>query len=90
MKASKEFIGLVRCCLALPFIIVDELQATVDTLKEMIMEDRSVEKARDDFLEYIQKVWIDGLYSPDIGSCYGRKTDHTNNAQEAYNAVFNR
>ena len=90
MKTSKKFIDLVRSCLALPFIIVDELQATVDTLKEMIMEDRSVEKARDDFLEYIQKVWIDGLYSPDMWSCYGRKTDHTNNAQEAYNAVFNR
>ena len=81
---------MVRSCLALPFIVTDELQAVVDKLKEKPMENENVSRARDEFMEYIQSTWIDGVYSPDMWSCFGRKSDHTNNAQEAYNSVFNR
>ena len=88
LKTSKKFSDLLRCCLALPFIIADELQATVDTLKKM--EDENNAKARDEFMDYIQNTWIDGVYSPDMWTCLGRRSDHTNNAQEAYNSVFNR
>ena len=90
LKTSKQFVNLVRSCLALPFVIADELQATVDELKEMPMEDENITKARDEFMKYIQNTWIDGVYSPDMWICYGRVSDHTNNAQEAYNSVFNR
>ena len=41
-------------------------------------------------MQYMQETLISGIYSPDMWSCFGRRSDHTNNAQEAYNSVFNR
>ena len=90
MKTSKQFAELVRSCLALPFIMTDELQAVVDQLKQKTMESDNISRARDEFMQYIQSTWIDGVYTPDMWSCFGRRSDHTNNAQEAYNSVFNR
>ena len=70
--------------------MTDELQAVVDQLVLMQMEDQNTNNARDEFIAYIQNTWIEGVYSPDMWSCFGRKSDHTNNAQESYNSVFNR
>ena len=90
LKTSKMFSELVRSCLARPFIMTDELQVVVDNLKEKPMENENVEKVRNEYMQYIQSTWIDGVYSPYMWSCFGRKNDHTNNAQEAYNSVLNR
>ena len=54
------------------------------------MENESINTCRDDFMNYIQDTWMDGVYSPDMWSCFGRKSDFTNNAQESYKGVLNR
>ena len=33
---------------------------------------------------------MDGHFNPETWSCFGRKTDMTNNSQEAYNGILNR
>ena len=33
---------------------------------------------------------MDGHFNPETWSCFGRKTDMTNNSQEAYNGLLNR
>ena len=90
MRTSRKFVGVVRRCLALPYILLDELQAVVDDLKLSEMENNNVAKIRDNFMYYIQMTWISGVYSPEMWSCFGRLSDTTNNAQEAYNSIFNR
>ena len=90
LKASKKFACLVRSCLALPFIMTDELQAVVDQLILMHMENQNTNNTRDEFMTFIQNTWIEGVYSSDMWSCFGRKSDHTNNAQESSNSVFNK
>ena len=54
------------------------------------MENESINTCRDDFMNYIQDTWMDGVYSSDMWSCFGRKSDYTNNAQESYIGVLNR
>ena len=90
MKSSKQFSDLVRRCLGLPFILTDELQNIVDQLKILPMETENITLMRDKFMSYIQNTWISGVYSPDSWSCFGRRSDMTDNAQEAYNSVLNR
>ena len=90
LKSSKCFSDLVRRCLGLPFILTDELQATVDELKNLAMEDENVNTMRDMFMNYIQDTWLDGVFSPDTWLCFGRRNYYMNNAQEAYNSVINR
>ena len=90
LKSSKCFADLVRQCLGLPYILTDELQDVVDQLKNIEMENMNLNLMRDKFICYIQNTWRSGIYSPDSWSCFGRKSDSTNNAQEAYNSVLNR
>ena len=90
LKSSKCFADLVRRCLGLPFILTDELQEVVDQLKLTEMESETVNLCRDQFLEYIQNSWINGPFPPDTWSCFGRRSDMTNNACESYNSVLNR
>lgn len=80
----------MRRCLALPFTILTELQEVVDDLRTCEMDSKAAEEAKVEFMDYIQSTWIDGQFSPEMWSCFGRKSDHTNNCQEAYNAVLNR
>ena len=54
------------------------------------MESESINLCRDKFLEYIQDSWINGPFPPDTWSCFGQRSDMTNNACEAYNSVLNR
>ena len=80
----------MRRCLALPFTILTELQEVVDDLRTCEMDSKAAEEAKVEFMDYIQSTWIDGQFSLEMWSCFGRKSDHTNNRQEAYNAVLNR
>jgi len=77
LRNSPKFGGLVRRCL-------------VDDLRTCEMDSKAAEEAKVEFMDYIQSTWIDGQFSPEMWSCFGRKSDHTNNCQEAYNAVLNR
>ena len=90
LKKSPKFVALVYRCLALPFILLNELQAVVDDLKGIEMEDEVSDLAKIEFLNYIQSTWIDGAFNPETWSCFGRRTDFTNNAQESYNKTLNR
>ena len=90
LKTSPKFRGVVRRCLALPFIATDELQMVVDQVWNIPMGFPSIEREKEEFLLYMQNTWMDGVYSPDTWSCFGRKTDMTNNSQESYNYVLNR
>ena len=90
MRKSEKFGGLVRRCLALPFLLLTELQDVIDDLGTCEMDSEAAKEAATEFLKYIQATWIDGPYSPEMWSCFGRRSDFTNNAQEAYNAVLNR
>ena len=67
-----------------------KLQEVVDDLRTCEMDSKAAEEAKVEFMDYIQSTWIDGQFSPEMWSCFGRKSDHTNNCQEAYNAVLNR
>ena len=75
---------------SLTLVLQDELQAVIDEIKVMDMENDIVKRLSEKFMHYIQETWVSGIYSPDMWSCFGRRSDHTNNAQEAYNSVFNR
>ena len=90
MRKSEKFGGLVRRCLALPFLLLTELQDVIDDFGTCEMDSEAAKEAATEFLKYIQATWIDGPYSPEMWSCFGRRSDFTNNAQEAYNAVLNR
>ena len=90
LKKSPKFAGLVHRCLALPFILLTELQAVVDDLKEIEMDSEASEEGKLEFLEYIQSNWIDGPFNPETWSCFGRRSDYTNNAQESYNKTLNK
>ena len=83
----KEF---VRSCISLPMIKLDELQDTIDELRGQNFDDEEKNKKRDQFLDYIQTVWVDGVYPPQTWNCFRRTDDNTNNSQEAYNGVLNR
>ena len=50
--------------------MTDELQAVVDQLKQKTMESDNILRARDEFMQYIQSTWIDGVYTPDMWSCF--------------------
>ena len=71
-------------------MMTDKLWAVVNKLKEKPMENKNVLRARDEFMEYIQSTLIDGVFNLDMWSCFDRRSNHTNNVQEAYNSVFNR
>ena len=67
----------MRRCLALPFTILTELQEVVDDLRTYEMDSKAAEEAKVEFMDYIQSTWIDGQFSPEMWSCFGRKSDHT-------------
>ena len=62
----------------------------VDDLKESEMDSEASEEAKLMFLEYIQRTWLDGQFNPETWSCFGRRTDYTNNSQESYNRTLNK
>ena len=45
---------------------------------------------RDNFINYIHEVWIDGPFPPHTWNCNGRNNDNTNNNIERYNGILNR
>ena len=54
------------------------------------MGDEDTNLSRNEWMTYIQDIWMDGVYNPDTWNIFGHRSDFTNNAQEAYNAVLNR
>ena len=52
----------MRRCLALPFIILTELQEVVDDLRTCEMDSKAAEEAKVEFMDYIQSTWIDGQF----------------------------
>ena len=89
-KKDAEFNKFVRSCISLPFLPLDELQDTVDQLRETEFEDEECVEMKDDFLDYIQDTWMDGEYPPHTWNCHGRNNENTNNNIERYNGILNR
>ena len=90
LKTSSKFGWLVQRCLALPYILLDELQEVMDDLRSSEMDSEAATKAAKELMDYFQETWMDGHFNPETWSCFGRKTDMTNNSQEAYNGILNR
>ena len=87
---NDKFREFIRSCLSLPMIKLEELQETIDELKATDFHNDEENKLKDEFIKYIQEVWVDGIYPPQTWCCFSRKEDNTNNPQEAYNGVLNR
>ena len=85
-----EFQEFIRSCLSLPMVKLEELQDTIDELRETNFNDDVKNRHKEEFMDYIQQAWVDGIYPPQTWCCFARKEDNTNNPQEAYNGVLNR
>ena len=65
----------MRQCLALPFIDIRDLQATVDDRKNIDMGEEDTNLSRDEWMTYIQDIWMDGVYNPDTWNIFGHRSD---------------
>ena len=59
-----QFREFVRSCLSLPIIKLEELQETIDELRETNFDDDEKNKLKEEFMDYIQQLWMDGIYPP--------------------------
>ena len=89
-KNDKEIGKFVIKCGALPFVRLNDLQETVDHLREDKMVDEGQNDFKDSFLNYIQSEWIDEKFPPHTWNCNGRNNENTNNNIERYNGILNR
>ena len=89
LKSVIIFTSSVECG-ALPFVRLNDLQETVDHLREDKMVDEGQNDFKDSFLNYIQSEWIDGKFPPHTWNCNGRNNENTNNNIERYNGILNR
>jgi hypothetical protein len=89
-KSNNDFSKLVRRCISLPFVRLNELQDTVDQLRDVDFEEEEINEMKEEFMEYIQSTWIDGQYPPHTWNCFGRNNENTNNNIERYNGILNR
>ena len=80
-KNDKEIGKFVRKCGALPFVRLNDLQETVDHLREDKMVDEGQNDFKDSFLNYIQSEWIDEKFPPHTWNCNGRNNENTNNKE---------
>ena len=83
------WIDFIWCCLSLPCVRTWEIQITVDELRNWDMESNELNSATNEFLNYIQKVYISGSFPPQSWCVFGRPDDATNNSQESYNSMLN-
>ena len=67
--------------------VEDGLKFIEDTFD---FDDNDASTFKDDFLQYLKDFWINGPIPPKIWNVFGRSEDITNNAQEGFNAKFNR
>ena len=67
-----------------------DLEEAIVELREVKMEDGTLEAAKHSFVDYLEKEWMYGAYPPSVWNCFGRVEDCTINAQEAFNGVLNR
>ena len=89
---DQEFKILVKCVLSLPHVPVEDLEVTLDVLKEKAWDfGESPEKYefKDKLLTYIRQYWIDGPVPPTVWNCFHRKVDLTNNNNESHNNYLN-
>ena len=89
-KSNDDFGKLVRRCISLPFVKLNEIQETVDQLRDTEINDETVDDMKNEFLDYIQQTWLDGPYPPQTWNCHGRNNENTNNNLERYNGTLNR
>ena len=89
-KSNESFSKLVRRCISLPFVRLNEIQDTIDQLRAVDMDDTDVEDMKTEFLQYVQDTWVDGTYPPHTWNCHGRNNENTNNVLERYNGILNR
>ena len=89
-EQDDKFRDFIRACISLPMLKLDELQDAIEELKSTDFNDENKNANKEEFMNYIQEVWVDGIYPPQTWCCFSRKEDNTNNPQEAYNGVLNR
>ena len=87
---DENFRAFIRSCISLPMLKLEDLQDTIEELRATDFDDDEKDKLKNEFMDYIQEVWVDGIYPPQTWCCFSRKEDNTNNPQEAYNGVLNR
>ena len=87
---DENFISFIRSCISLPMLKLEDLQDTIEELRATDFDVEEKDKLKNEFMDYIQEVWVDGIYPPQTWCCFSLKEDNTNNPQEAYNGVLNR
>ena len=57
-----QFREFIRSCPSLPMIKLEEIQETIDELRETNLDDDEKNKLKKEFMDYIEQVWVDGIY----------------------------
>ena len=83
------FHDFFRSMLALPMARPRDLPATLLEMRSWRMTTEKLEEDKNRFLDYFERTWM-GTFPPGMWTCFGRRDDCTNNAQEAYNGMLNR
>ena len=83
-----KFIAEISSISFLPISDVQDGLKHVDS--KFNFDDEKAQKFKNDFIEYVQKFWIDGPIPVRIWNVFGRSEDTTNNKQEGYNSKFNK
>jgi transposase-like protein len=86
---NPTFFNFFRSMLALPMARPRDLAATLAEMRSWKMPTAELEVDKNRFLDYFDKTWM-GTFPPGLWTCFGRRDDMTNNAQEAYNGMLNR
>ena len=92
---NKEFRNFVRSVVALPFLPLNQLEAAIDDLKAIDFDKETasyaqIVKFKEEFLCYVEKVWIYGNFEPKMWNQWKKATNLTNNNNEGYNSRINK
>lgn len=72
-EQDEKFREFVRSCILLPMLKLEELQDAIDELKTIDFQDEIKNRNKEEFMNYIQDVWVDGLFPPQTWCCFSRK-----------------
>ena len=81
-RNKKDVIELIRNLMTLPLMDVPAIYRLFETLKKMAKRGRL--QSIDKLFEYMERYWVDGVFTPEDWSCYGYDI-RTNNEIECWN-----
>ena len=85
--AEKTFRNWTRSVLALAFLPINRIEAAVDRMRDTVFDKSSpffekMDQFKNQFLDYIEDVWLNGNYNPKIWNQWKKTKNLTNNNNE--------